>query len=542
MARAAKLLAITASMAALISQGGCSSKCNSAFDCKSTEVCYRGTCQEALSSNLSCVVDDDCGKSIASGTTRPYICIAGRCQANPADGGAGQPGGDSGTDAGMMMMTDTGMTTPDTGMTQTDTGVEPPDSGVNDDATVPDSGTMMAACMLPAGATSTAEDTTEPQITSAMIDMATPSPNATVTLTLMVAEAGCGLESAIVRSQSEFAPNPDNLTWMTTISGTGPYTVTATMNVSECLANGVQRISFISLRDFAGNTNTYTFNTAGANYNQSINGQAPIQSTLGHVTFTPSTGGTTLRPPVLNMVTASETAAGVDVAIVAMSQGMCPLVRATVTATGQPGGYSVTASGTLAGTGGTVSIPIPACAGGTFTIASITLEDMIGRTATYIGAAGNYLGPDLTDSGVAVAQIALARTGTDMGSPVVTGAQPPMVNMSAAGDTVTITALATEQTGGCGIAGGSAAMTVTTPDGTRAFSGNLLMNAGGVSGCVAIPACARRGTYTLSTVSVNDTAGSSTTLIGAAGGNYTFAESDGTVTSTVTLPVFSYTR
>jgi hypothetical protein len=93
---------------------GCSGECSSAFDCKSTEVCFKEICTPATASYLSCNATSDCADDpnfecrggicrVIGGSTGPVV-DAGN---GPVDTGIVADGG-GGVDTGI---SDTGTAT-----------------------------------------------------------------------------------------------------------------------------------------------------------------------------------------------------------------------------------------------------------------------------------------------------------------------------------------------------------------------------------------------------------------------------------------------
>ncbi len=88
---------------------GCSGECSSAFDCESTEVCFKEVCTPATAAYLSCNATTDCADD------PNFECRGGICRliggsTGPMDSGILPPsdGGGGGVDTGVM---DTGTAT-----------------------------------------------------------------------------------------------------------------------------------------------------------------------------------------------------------------------------------------------------------------------------------------------------------------------------------------------------------------------------------------------------------------------------------------------
>lgn len=62
----------------------CGNDCQKPNDCFSPKVCYKGVCQDPVSSDFICANDDDCSKDPGNGNGRPFICVATRCIINSA--------------------------------------------------------------------------------------------------------------------------------------------------------------------------------------------------------------------------------------------------------------------------------------------------------------------------------------------------------------------------------------------------------------------------------------------------------------------------
>lgn len=70
----------------------CSSQCSKQEDCSAGQLCYQGTCANALSARSHCTADPDCGSS------GDFFCLAGFCtlRAVATSTGSGSPGQDAG--------------------------------------------------------------------------------------------------------------------------------------------------------------------------------------------------------------------------------------------------------------------------------------------------------------------------------------------------------------------------------------------------------------------------------------------------------------
>jgi len=104
---------------------GCSGECSSAFDCDSTEVCFKEVCTPASASYLQCSTNSDCADD------PNFACQGGYCRLIGSGSGvamdASTPDTGPGPDTGIV---DTGVTQ-DTGIADTGTSTTP-DSGIVD--------------------------------------------------------------------------------------------------------------------------------------------------------------------------------------------------------------------------------------------------------------------------------------------------------------------------------------------------------------------------------------------------------------------------
>lgn len=87
---------------------GCSGECSSAFDCKSTEVCFKEICTPATASYLSCNATSDCADD-PNFECRGGVCrVIGGSTGGPIDGGNVPADAGGGVDTGI---SDTGTAT-----------------------------------------------------------------------------------------------------------------------------------------------------------------------------------------------------------------------------------------------------------------------------------------------------------------------------------------------------------------------------------------------------------------------------------------------
>lgn len=529
MPRLAQLLGLTL-VPFMFVAGGCSSDCKSPFDCESNEVCYQGTCRNALNEFLLCTQDIDesdtvrngCGPAAMGGGPQPYICVSGRCQANPARGNVGPMIPDVGPAMDAMALDASGMDST-TGM----------DAGAAEVGAM-DAGVTVSMCTVAPGPLNNTEDQDAPTAFAFTIDNNAPTAGQTVNISFNIAES-CGLESAtIIIEGDRVGMDPqDRITLQGTIdNASSPPRVTAALAISDCFTAVPHRVSSILLRDFAGNTANYLAVANQMNYQLSSNGAAAVDSGAAVIQFTPATSGQ--LPPGLTAITATPNATGFAVDVTVSQNAACGLAEMTVAATSTRGHTLSRTFNTNTGT-----FDVPACArSGTWTVSSLSFTDASRRTVSYFGASGAmYLRNDGVNSMVNVVSPALAGGMGDAQSPTLRSVPRTRRDMPMGGAGFQVDVVARDDA--CAIASGSA----TFSRNGRAFSTSLAAvgTEGHVAGCVAIPQCAINGAYTLSTMSVVDEGGAST-LLTVTGAAYTLIESDGTASSSVPPSLIMITK
>ena len=543
MPRYAQLLGLT--LIPLTVGLGCSDDCTSPFDCKSTEICYKGTCESGQNSALDCESDDECGMDPGGGRMRPFVCIAKRCRLNE----------------GAMMV---GPMTPDSGLGPVDTGPGPGDAGpveaggFMDAASVPDSGITPSTCTpptLPANAMGTAADTTSPSVFNPVITPPAPNAGDMLSVTVQVGEGGCGVESANLTIESDPA-GTDPVQRITASSGAGlltitgmgtPYTLTMNATVLNCLQPVPHRVTQLFIRDYAGNSSTYRYdandtacmpqlpgNPNAECYKLTTNGNlTPASTSVQVMQMTPNTTGS--LPPTLNAATLTGSGATLSGNIGVNPDATCPVMTMGLTLTN---GIRTKVE-TVPFNGGAYSIDVDACAAnGNWEISGIVLTDMQLRQSNYLKIPNmpTYQLYGTAGSGVNVPAAVPLTGGADMASPVWTKIVTVVSNNAASGTSVMTDFHATDPD--CGLGSGVATFTNGTGN---AFTGVLAAGGPGVFGCVFIPQCAPRGSYTL-TGTVIDRYSATSTLYDNTMGGYGLFQSDGTMTSSVPAALIQITH
>lgn len=503
MPRLAHLLALTTIPSALW-LAGCSDDCTSAFDCKSAEVCYKGTCTSALSPDLACNTDDDCGGMPAAGMPREYLCLAGRCRDNPGMRAMPAP------DASVPDASDAGPV--DTG--PMDSGA--PDAGMPDSGLPPDSGISVSACTFPTVEATATPDESGPLLTMLSLDPATPVPGTPTALRMNIVEGGCGLRSVEAElSSADLAadgyPGDKVVLRAATIparGGGGAYDISLPFTMNACWLSNIHRVTRIRLEDHAGNVVVYTYAQGQMFYGREENGaNSPGGLQVAPVSFTPT--GMTGRPILLTAVTATVTAGGVRVDVTANAPSGCALSEAEVTLVSARG---QTLTGRSMNGATTIGVEVPACARtGTWRVASVALTDATGRVVTHRANGASFTRGVGMDGPATPGELVLSG-GSDSLAPNPTLVLGSGSNMAGQGLAASVQVYASDDV--CGIGNASVVLRGTSANGlTRDFRASLTAGPDGdLRGCVAVPECAPARDYTLQIISLPDLGGHTTTL------------------------------
>lgn len=536
-------------------------ECTSFFDCNSGLLCYSGLCKNAVNPALTCQVDIDqdtdndgvvdlrgCNPVDTSPDDLRVVCVAQRCR---------------------IIADDPPVLVPDSGLSDTGT-ISVPDSSVDSGV---DSGVMdldaafvapATACSFPPSdmVPSNNEDTSAPSFfglptftVNGMPGSAAVSSGDTFSFVLKVRES-CGLAWAKVVLQAGAAAGTTNPAEQIVLEGAGfiglengsgssmdESLVTVSGAVSPCLQNtGQYAMTELHLRDYAGNRSVYTLSSATGTYNLSQNGGASSNSGVPQVKLSVAGTGTTESfPAPLGSVSVSSSASGVDVVVAISNQDdNCYLNRAIVTLTSSAGqvltGEANAAASTPPANGElTASVAIPACAQkGAWTVSSVQLVDSAGRNTVYSTSAGaNYQRSDGNATVINPASVTLTG-GTDEASPDLLDVQL-QVSGESSGTKLEVNVAATDDA--CLVESNSVSFTHSTG---ASFSADLSVNGDSVgSACLAIPLCAPRGDYTLSSLSVADEGGAST-LVSESSGTYTLSKTDSSTTGWVPPSVITF--
>lgn len=503
MPRLAHLLALTTIPSALW-LAGCSDDCTSAFDCKSAEVCYKGTCTAALSPDLACNTDDDCGGMPAAGMPREYLCLAGRCRDNPGMRAMPAP------DASVPDASDAGPV--DTG--PMDSGAS--DAGMPDSGLPPDSGITVSTCSFPTVEATATPDESGPLLTALALDPAMPVPGTPAAVRLTIVEGGCGLRSVEAELASadlvaDGYPGDRVVLRAATIParmGAANYEVSLPFTMNACWLSNVHRITRITLEDHAGNVVVYTYSQGQMFYGRQENGaNSPGGIQVAPVSFTPT--GMTGRPILLTAVTATVTAGGVRVDVTANAPSGCDLREAEVTLVSDRGQRLV---GRATNGATAIGVEVPACArSGTWRVASVALKDATERVVVHTANGANFTRGVGMDGPPTPGPVTLSG-GSDTQAPnptlvVGSGSSTPGQGLAAS-----VQVYASDDA--CGIGNASVVLRGTSANGlTRDFRAPLTAGPDGdLRGCVAVPECAPARDYTLQLITLPDLGGHTTTL------------------------------
>ena len=367
------------------------------------------------------------------------------------------------------------------------------------------------ACHIPDGIRSRAVDTTAPELLAIRLDRTIASGGDRVQGTLLIREAGCGLnpEVIFIRARLGFASFPWSVRTVVE-EGAGLYRVVADFEVSPCHQPGSYQVS-VSLADFADNSVFYTADENARTYDRRT-WHDPEPTALTAARLEVRSEGAPM--PRLNGVEATRIAGyGIEVWLrTTAGAPTCPIQGAHLTFDELDSLRFQFGPKFIGSDEQRLRVRIPDCGRqGRWALSHIRLTDSAGRTAAYRGD-----GPSYTLNGestfIPVPVVELVDGQVDVEPPLVTNvAVDPRktTNGTEIGTEVTL------RDGGCGLRWSYLAF--GNGAGTNFFT-EARVESTRVAACTLIPACAPPDRYVIHNISMFGNDGNMNELISTSDG------------------------